>query len=121
MDGNSEDIPVPVNGSFIFLGKYPLTEMWYYIRYNEVCGYIKADFTTNPSITVPDFVPEEKPVEPNETPPEETTENPPEENNLAKILIITGLGVALVVLLIIIFRPRKKGVNKYYYEDNGEL
>ncbi len=121
MDGNSEDIPVPVDGSFIFLGKYPLTEMWYYIRYNEICGYVKADFTTNPDLTIPNFVPEEKPAEPTETPAEETTEVPPEESNLIKILVITGLGVALIVLLVIIFRPRKKGVNKYYYEDNGEL
>ena len=72
-------------------------------------------------MTIPNFVPEEKPAEPTETPAEETTEVPPEESNLIKILVITGLGVALIVLLVIIFRPRKKGVNKYYYEDNGEL
>lgn len=116
MEGGSEEVPVPVNGSFVFLGKYPLTDMWYYVRYNEVCGYIRAEFTTVPEITIPAFVPQEKP---SEIPPAEETEQP-KNNNLVKILVITGLSVALVVLLVLLFRPKKKGVNKYYYEDSGQ-
>lgn len=116
MDGNAEDIHVPVEGSLVFLGKYPSSDMWYYVRYNEVCGYIKAEFTTSPDITIPAFVPEEKPAD--APPPSE--EETPEDNNLVKILVITGLSVALIVLLILLFRPKKKGANKYYYEDSGE-
>lgn len=118
MDGASEDLPAPVSASFIFLGKYPLTDMWYYVKYNDICGYIRAEFTTNPDISIPAFVPEEKPQEP--TVDEPAAEQPKDNAKLVKILVITGLSVALVVLLILLFRPKKKGVNKYYYEDTGE-
>lgn len=119
LDGVSEDLTAPVNGSFVFLGKYPLTDMWYYVRYNDICGYLRAEFTTTPEISIPVFVPEEKPIENPE--PAVDTEKPKESNkNLTKILVITGLSVALVILLILLFRPKKKGVNKYYYEDTME-
>lgn len=118
MEGASEDLPVPVGESFIFLGKYPSNEMWYYVKCNDVYGYLRAEFTTTPDITISDFVPEEKPSDEIEEP---TVESDGGGNaKIVKILVITGLSVALVILLILIFRPRKKGVNKYYYEDTGE-
>ena len=112
------DYPVPVSASLVFLGKYHTdTDLWYYVKYNEYCGYIKAEFTTDPDITIAPFVPEEKPgiTDPGPAKVEEKG-----NADLIKILVITGLSVAMVILLIIIFRPRKKGVNKYYYEDTGE-
>ena len=111
------DYPVPVSASLVFLGKYPTdTDLWYYVKYNEYCGYVKAEFTSDPDITIAPFVPEEKPGIPDAEP---TGSDKKDNSDLIKILVITGLSVAMIVLLIIIFRPRKKGVNKYYYEDTG--
>ena len=116
LDGTGEEILVPTDASLVFLGKYPTdSELWYYVGYNGSCGYVKAEFTSVKDIVIVPFVPEEKPAE-------YTPEEPKKKDNaeLVKILIITGLSVSVAVLLIIIFHPRKKGVNKYYYEDTGE-
>ncbi|MBR1746895.1 MAG: hypothetical protein IJ735_01640 [Clostridia bacterium] len=121
MDGGFSDSTAPVGGSFLFLGKYPVdTELWYYVRYEDVCGYIKAEFTTTPNITFPAFVPEPKPE--TDDPSPTTADHSPDESSpdLVKILVITGLSVAAVVLLIVLFRPRKKGAKRYYYEDVGD-
>lgn len=110
---NGEDIPVPVSADLLFLGKYPADEMYYYVKCGEIRGYIGAGYTTVPELEIPTFSPVKD--EPEELPKKDEKEK--NGNNLIKILVITGLSVVLVVLLIIIFRPRKKGANKYYYED----
>lgn len=118
MDGGSPDATAPVSGSFLFLGKYPTdADLWYYVRYEDVCGYLKAEFTTAPDLTFPVFVPEQKPVEEDPVTPQKEDE---QDKNLVKILVISGLSVAAVVLLIVLFRPRKKGAHRYYYEDVGD-
>ncbi len=113
MEGKGEEYPVPTGESMFFLGKYPSEEMWYYVKYNDKCGYLKAEYTTAPDISTGVFVPEEK-----EKPAEAPT--PPassDSGNLTKILVITGVCVAVVAVIVIIFLPKKKGGNKYYYED----
>lgn len=118
MDGGSADATAPVSGSFLFLGKYPTdSDLWYYVRYNDVCGYLKAEFTTSPDLYIAPFVPEPKP-ETDEEPIEVIEEK--NDGRLVKILVISGASVAAVVLLVVLFRPRKKGAHRYYYEDTGE-
>ncbi|HHU43804.1 MAG TPA: hypothetical protein GXZ42_05745, partial [Clostridiales bacterium] len=68
MDASSEDIIMPVSESFIFLGEYPLSEKWYYVRYNDKIGYIRASRTTVPDIQIPDFVPEKPDTQPVQPP-----------------------------------------------------
>jgi len=111
MEGAGEEYPVPTDASLYFIGKYPAEENWYYVRYNEVCGYIKAEYTTAPDLQIAPFVPEQ-PQQDNQ--PEQPKSD---DGNLTKILVITGVCVAAVVVLIIIFIPKKKGTGKYYYED----
>ena len=59
MDSAGEDIHLPVNDSFIFLGLYPLSEMWYCVMYQDKIGYIKAQRTTVPEMQIPEFAPEQ--------------------------------------------------------------
>lgn len=113
MEGKGEEYPVPTNESMFFLGKYPSEEMWYYVKYNDKCGYLKAEYTTAPDISTGVFVPEEKDVPVAE--PEDP--NSSDGGNITKILVITGVCVAVVAVIVIIFLPKKKGGNKYYYED----
>lgn len=113
MEGKGEEYPVPTGESMFFLGKYPSEEMWYYVKYNDKCGYLKAEYTTAPDISTGVFVPEEK--ENPATEPE--TPDSSDSGNLTKILVITGVCVAVVAVIVIIFLPKKKGGSKYYYED----
>lgn len=113
MEGASNDIPVPVDGSLIFIGKYPLAEEWYYVKYDNLYGYIKAEFTNKTSITINDFIPAVKPVEPISDGIIEEDDN----NKVIKILVITGLSVVLITILIVLFRPTKSNKHRYYYED----
>lgn len=120
MDSGGTDIEVPTSGSLIFLGKYQSTDLWYYVQYNEVYGYIRAEFTNQPNITIPKFVPEEEPVTvdgDDNTDDNTETESGLMSTDLTKILIISGLSLVLVILIIIIFRPNKNKKNRYYYEE----
>lgn len=117
MDSSGTDIEVPTNESLIFLGKYPSSDMWYYVKYNEVCGYIRAEFTTQPSLVIPAFVPEEKPLtDGGETPAPDDGKIKPTPD-LIKILVISGLCVGLAIIIILVFRPHKNKNNRYYYEE----
>lgn len=112
LEGKSDEYAVPTNDSMYFLGKYPSDDMWYYVKYNENCGYVKAEYTSQPEIYIADFVPEKK-----EEPSEPADEPVPDDSgSLAQILVITGVCVAVVAVIIIIFLPKKKG-SRYYYED----
>ncbi len=113
MEGKGEEYPVPTNESMFFLGKYPSEEMWYYVKYNDKCGYLKAEYTTAPDLSTGVFVPEEK----EKTAAEPDTPDSSDRGNLTKILVITGVCVAAVAVIVIIFLPKKKGGSKYYYED----
>lgn len=117
MDGGGTDIEVPTSESLIFLGKYPSTDMWYYVKYNESCGYIRAEFTNQPNMVISKFIPEEKPKS------DENGNNPNGNSktklnpDLIKILIISGLCFVLIIIIILIFRPNKNRKNRYYYEE----
>lgn len=114
LDGRSEEYPVPTSESMFFLGKYPTDEMWYYVKYNDKCGYLKAEYTTQPNISLGTFTP----VQPVVEEPEPSQTEPAEDNgNVTKILVITGVCFAVVAVLIIIFIPKKKRTGQYYYED----
>ncbi len=113
MDGG-EEILLPVSDSFIFLGEYPLTEMWYCIRYNEKIGYIKAARTSDPDIQIPVFRPE------NPTPDggiEEAVAKTVEKAPLTRILIIAGLCVPAIILIFLLFKPQKPRKRRYYYDE----
>ncbi|MGN1042223.1 MAG: hypothetical protein ACI4SK_01925 [Christensenellales bacterium] len=111
LEGKGEDVLVPTDASMYFLGKYPSDELWYYVRYNENCGYIKAEYTSNPDLQTGVFTPE------GPSPSEPLPEEPQNGGNLVKILVITGVCVAVAAVLIILFIPKKKGKGRYYYED----
>jgi hypothetical protein len=116
MDGG-EEILLPVNDSFIFLGEYPLTEMWYCIRYNDKIGYIKAARTTAPNIQIPVFKPEQ-PQQPNTSGGgSEIIDTPKEKASLLRILIIAGLCVPAVILIFLLFKPQKPRKRRYYYDE----
>lgn len=118
MDSTGTDIEAPTAGSLIFLGKYPSIEMWYYVKYNESCGYIRAEFTTQPNLVIPAFVPEQKPLPAEEGKPQQVGDSIIEKtSDLTKILIISGLCVVLAVIIVLIFRPNKNKKNRYYYEE----
>jgi hypothetical protein len=121
MDSSGTDIEVPTSESLIFLGKYPSTDMWYYVKYNEICGYIRAEFTTQPDLVISPFVPEEEEIviveEDTETLVDDTVIDNPFNTDLVRILVISGLCFVLVILIILIFRPSKGKSNRYYYED----
>ncbi|NLL56510.1 MAG: hypothetical protein GX242_04780 [Clostridiales bacterium] len=117
MDSGGEDIEVPTSESLIFLGKYPSGEMWYYVKYNETCGYIRAEFTNQPNLVIPSFVPEQKPQADVEPGPDNSDSKVKVTPNLVKILVISGLCVGLAIIIILIFRPYKNKNNRYYYEE----
>lgn len=113
MDGG-EEILLTVSDSFIFLGEYPLTEMWYCIRYNEKIGYIKAARTTAPDIQIPIFNPENPDTE---TGGETTIPKTVEKAPITRILIIAGLCVPAIILIFLLFKPQKPRKRRYYYDE----
>lgn len=115
LGANNNDIPVPVTASLIFLGKYPSNEMYYYVRYNDVCGYIKAEFTSKPNLSIEKFVPQT--TETAAKSDAEAGDAKTKNANLIKILVITSLSVVLLILLVVIFKPGKNKKNRYYYEE----
>ncbi len=115
LEGSSVDIPVPVDGSLIFIGKYPMSEDWYYVKHDNRYGYIKAEFTSKPDLAINTFIPKVKPAEFVEEPP--ATQEEPMEGKLIKILIITGLSVVLLITLIVLLSPGKKNKHRFYYEE----
>lgn len=118
MDSAGADVEVPTDGSLIFLGKYPSTDMWYYVKYNESCGYIRAEFTSQPNMVIPAFVPEAEPTPtPDEKPKDDEGNIITKTSDLTKILVISGLCLGLAVIIILIFKPNKNKKNRYYYEE----
>lgn len=119
MDLSSEDFFLPVDESFIFLGQYPLAEMWYCIRYNDNIGYIKALRTTLPELEIPNFVAEYETdtVEPATI---EKPEQPPinfKDPSILRILIIIGLSIPALLIIFLLFRPQKGKKTRYYYSE----
>lgn len=118
MDSSAEDIIIPVDESFIFLGEYPLSEMWYFVRYNESVGYIKASRTTIPEMELPPFVPETVAGEdPPDIDPPSKDKNFFKDPSFLRIIIIIGLSIPAVVLIFLLFKPQKPKRHRYYYEE----
>lgn len=114
MEGASSDIPVPVDGSLIFIGKYLAAEDWYYVKYDNLYGYIKAEFTNKKTLEISIFIPAVKPIDPSGG---STIDNEDQNNKVIKILVITGLSVVLIIILVVLFRPTKSNKHRYYYEE----
>lgn len=127
MDSSSQEILLPVEDSFIFLGEYPQSEMWYCIKYNEKIGYIKASRTTVPSMEIQPFIPEietEENTNQNDTDTTIDNGNPAEDpfdflnkNDTLRVLIIIGISIPALFLIFLLFRPTKKSKHRYYYEE----
>lgn len=118
MDSSLNEFAVSTSEKFIFLGEYPLTEMWYCVKVADKVGYIKAARTTLPEINIPVFTPE---IEPTDTAPVITYPEETENGNKTTIRIIIIAAVCLVALLLVflLFRPTGKTTKpkKYYYDD----
>lgn len=103
---------VPYGEGFSYLGSYPTDsgELWYCVKYNEVIGYIRAMRTSEPSITIPTFVPEEPPA--TEASAEPSKDSKDVINNLTstelKIIIILGLAIPALAIVVLIFKPHKR-------------
>lgn len=113
---------MPVTDSFTFIGEYPTGDgSWYYVKYNQFLGYIRSDRTNIPDITISAFVPEAAPADPVSAEPEKEG-NPVTdlfnglEGNTVRIIVIVALAVPALILIFILFRP-KKGKKEKYYED----
>lgn len=118
MDSTADNIVVPVNESFIFLGEFPLTEMWYCVKYDDKIGYIKATRTTIPEIEIPAFIPEtkehEKPLALEQQKKDKSfLKNP----DTLRVVIIVGLSIPAIALIILLFKPQKPKRQRYYYEE----
>lgn len=103
-------ITIPNNATFTFIGKYPTDtgETWYYVKYENLLGYVKASRTSAPTLELPLFTPEvSAPV----------TEDIEEESHITssvdstelKIIIIAGLAIPAIGIVVLIFRKRKGG------------
>lgn len=105
-------LTIPSGNSFTYIGTYPTDsgEKWYYVKYENVLGYLKASRTTAPDMEIPLFTPEVS------TTPESEEEDMKEVNNTIKgvdskelkIIIIVGLALPAIGIVILIFK-RKKG------------
>lgn len=104
-------LEVPIAAKLTFIGEYPTDEeLWYYVRYDDVYGYIRADRTSMPEPDYPAFTPEPAPDIPASVAPEEEEE----ENTIIRIVIIAGLAIPAVALVVYLFRRNKK---RYAYEE----
>jgi len=114
-------VALPVTDSFTFIGEYPTTDgLWYYVKYNQYYGYIRGERTNIPNIQIAAFSPEAEPtvITPEETSPE-TNSGISEffnglEGNTLRVIVIVALAVPAVIVIFLLFRPRKGRKEKYY-------
>ena len=116
VDGEIDDIvSIPTGETFTYVGTYQQNDVtWYYVTYGGEYGYLQAQYTDVPNITINDFIPEndsETITEPSDIPSQQEQNEP----DLVKILVISGVCVVGVILAIILFIPRKNKKHKYYY------
>lgn len=111
----AEEIAVPTTEPLTYVGSYKLGEqVWYYVSYAGMYGYVLNTYTDTPVMGTETFVPEKEP-ETEEEKDDSFTEEKKEEPNLVKILVISGVSAAALILVIILFLPRKNKKHKYYY------
>lgn len=118
-DITSESVAeVPIDGTITFIGEYPAEELWYYVSYGDVYGYIRADRTSMPTPDYPVFVPEPEPDAPASTTPEGTSEPEGEESTLLKIVLIAALVIPAIALIVFLFkRNRRYRYERYDYRN----
>lgn len=122
--GAENSAEVPVGQSITFLGEYPAESgIWYYVKYEQFYGYIRADRTSMPVMEIPVFVPEEPPeaeTSAPETPSGDETDKTVLDvldDKELKIVIIVGLAVPAVAVVILLFRSRGGKKERERYED----
>lgn len=116
-------IALPVTDSFTFIGQYPTSDgMWYFVKYNQYCGYIRSERTSVPDIKIAAFRPEVEPTQNTpETPPQEKPDGISQffnglEGNTLRVVVIAALAVPAIIVIFVLFRP-KKGRKEKYYEN----
>ena len=119
--GASNSVEVPVSATLTFIGAYPSTAgMWYYVKYEQFYGYVRAERTGMPELSIPDFVPEPEPEDAETAAPPATEDEggvlTALESRELQIIIIVGLAIPAVAIIILLFRP-KAGKRDKYYED----
>jgi len=112
-------VSMPIKASFTFIGKYSTNEgLWYYVKYNQYLGYIKADRTTNPNISIENFVPVALTEDgiPNKEPtssPKSVFEGLNANQDILKIIIIIGLTIPAILIIFLLFKPSKYNSSHY--------
>ena len=119
--GAENAVAVPVTATVTFIGTYPTSSgMWYYVKYEQFYGYIRAERTETPEMIIPDFVPEPEPDTETSAPPSENEEDEGVlsalESRELQIVIIVGLAIPAIAIVVLLFRPRA-GKREKYYED----
>lgn len=109
---------MPIKDSFIFLGRYPAEDsLWYYVKYNQFYGYIKASRTSVTDITFEPFTPAPNNSEevslPASTPKKSVLDGLGSENSTLRIIIIVGLAVPAILIIFLIFKPTKYNSGRY--------
>ena len=101
---------IPSKSTFTFLGKYPTAsgEKWYYVRYENSLGYVKAERTNAPDLNIPDFVPEIESSSNTEDGDEILEEEVVKslDSTELKIIIIVGLAVPAVAIVVLLFKRK---------------
>ncbi|MFI3229075.1 MAG: hypothetical protein R3Y23_02790, partial [Bacillota bacterium] len=117
-DSSATDvITMPTSATYTFIGVYPTGDTnWYYISYNEYCGYIQSELSSLASLEIPDFVPEI--TETSTEPEEELVATSSLDDSTLRIIIIAGLSVPAIFILYLLFKPTK--AKRYYEEDDDD-
>ena len=117
---SANTVAMPIRESFTFLGKYQTNnDLWYYVKYNQYYGYVKADRTTQPNIVFDDFVPavleQKTPTsnEPSTSPPKSVFEGLNANQDFLKIIIIIGLTIPAILIIFLLFKPSKYNSTHY--------
>lgn len=102
-------LTIPMNATFTFIGKYPsgTGETWYYVKYENTLGYVKANRTSAPDLEIPLFTPE---VSASPVPEEEEKKDSiisSIDSTELKIIIIAGLAIPAVAIVVLIFLHRR--------------
>lgn len=115
IDGEgAEELAIPTSEPLTYVGTYKLGEqIWYYVSYAGLYGYVLNTYTDTPSMGTEKFIPEQDEPEGRESPAEESEEET--KPDLVKILVIGGVSAVVLIFVIILFLPRKNKRHKYYY------
>ena len=103
-------LTIPLSAPFTFVGKYPTDsgETWYYVKYENVMGYVKASRTSAPTLEIPTFTPEvATPPAPGDSQEEVKSELKESLSTELKIIIIVGLAVPAIAIVVLIFTKKR--------------